>query len=431
MPEVHSSAKFWLITAIMAGIIVYGSFYPFNFRVPPYGDGPVAAFLASIHRPPGRGDAIANILLYMPLGFFCVLGAPRTTRLTGVALAMIGGMALSLCVELGQYYDAGRTVGFTDFAANSMGTLLGALFALAIGASLRLPFIGDASARPAPTLLLVAWLAYRLYPYVPTIDLHKYWNALKPVLLTPSLTGYDLFRQAAIWLTVYALIEAIVRRRRSAFLAPLFACAVLAAKVAIVGMILKLSDPIGAAVAYIAWLLLLLPPSRARSGIAGVVLGAYIAALRLEPFTFVDVAHKFQWIPFAGLMQGSVRANTLALLEKFFLYGSMVYLLGMALGRMLPAALFTAAALFVTSWAETWLPGRSSEIADALIALIAAMIFTLLPADQEAAQVTRKLSTRERRLRDWQRAQARELGVQFAESGDAPSPTPRGREITN
>jgi hypothetical protein len=34
------------------------------------------------------------------------------------------------------------------------------------------------------------------------IDLHKYCNALKPIVLTPSLIGYDLFRQTAIWLAV-------------------------------------------------------------------------------------------------------------------------------------------------------------------------------------------------------------------------------------
>ena len=119
--------------------------------------------------------------------------------------------------------------------------------------------IGKVSARPIPTLLLIAWLAYRMYPYVPTIDLHKYWNPLKPIVLTPSLTGYDLFRQTANWLAVYALIEACVRRQQSAFLAPLFAVAVLGEKVLVVAINLKLSDPLGAGIAFAIWLLLLLP----------------------------------------------------------------------------------------------------------------------------------------------------------------------------
>ena len=52
---------------------------------------------------------------------------------------------------------------------------------------------------------------YRLYPYVPTIDLHKYWDALKPVVFHPRPTGYDLFRYTAIWLTIGSLIESVRR----------------------------------------------------------------------------------------------------------------------------------------------------------------------------------------------------------------------------
>ena len=87
-------------------------------------------------------------------------------------------------------------------------------------------------------------------------------------------------------------------------------------------------------------------------------------------------------MPFRSLMQGSLSADTLAFLEKFFLYGSMIYLLGNALGRRLPAAVITAALLFTTSWAEAWLPGRSAEITDTLMALIVAVIFALLPAEE-------------------------------------------------
>ena len=113
-------------------------------------------------------------------------------------------------------------------------------------------------------------------------------------------------------------------------------------------------------------------------------------------------------------MQGSLSADTLAFLEKFFLYGSMIYLLGDALGRRLPAAVITAALLFATSWAEAWLPGRSAEITDTLMALIVAVIFALLPAERDAgsASIAPRLSARERRLRDWQREQARALGVE-------------------
>ncbi|HME26236.1 MAG TPA: VanZ family protein [Acetobacteraceae bacterium] len=375
MPKSASQARLWLVTVVMAAVIVYGSLYPFEFRIPPNGIGPWATLIASVWDRPSHSDVVANVLLYMPFGFFFLLSSRKYRVLV---LATVTGGLMSLCMELTQYYDAGRVTNFSDLVTNTLGTLLGGLGAMAAGASFRLPLVGEVPARPVPALLIISWLAYRLYPYVPAINPHKYWNALKPIVLAPSLDGYDLFRQTAIWLTVYALLEAIVRRRQSAFVAPLFAIAVMCAKVLVIGIVIRLADPVGAGLAFFIWLPLLLLPAQLRAGVAGLVLCAYVVALRLEPFTFQAVAHEFGWIPFLSLMQGSLTVDTLAFLEKCFLYGSMIYLLGNALGHRLPAALLTAALLFATSWAETRLPGRSAEITDALMALIVTGIFVLL-----------------------------------------------------
>jgi VanZ family protein len=414
MPRREPQSILWVSTVIMAVVILYGSFYPFDFRIPANGIGPIATFIASVGDRPGRGDFIANILLYLPFGFFFAQSCAPASRRTRLPIVVLCGAAMSLSVELTQYYDQGRVTSFSDFYTNTLGTLLGGLAALAIGAKFRLPFIGEVTTRPIPTLLIIAWLAYRMYPYVPTIDLHKYWNALKPIVLTPSLTPYDLFREVAIWLALYALVEAIIGRRRSAWLAPLFAIALLFAKILIVNTVLRLAEPLGAGVALVVWLLLLLLPARARDGVVGVVLCGYVIALRLEPFQFLVYPRAFGWIPFRGLMNGSLQVDALAFLEKFFLYGSLIFLLGNAVGRRWAATVFVTLLLLVTSWAETYLPGRSGEITDALMAVMIAVVFALLPTEREVGAVReRPLSSRERRLRDWQREQARALGVEM------------------
>jgi VanZ family protein len=400
----------------MAGVILYGSFYPFDFRVPAGGIGPVATFIASIGDRPGRGDFIANILLYLPFGFFFVLSFAATHRRVAVPLAVLCGALMSLSVELTQYYDAGRVTAFSDFYTNVLGSLLGAITALVMGARFRIPYVGEVTAQPIPMLLIIAWLAYRMYPYVPTIDLHKYWNALKPIVLTPSLVPYDLFRETAIWLGLYALIEAIVGRRRSAWLALLFAVCVLFAKILIVGTVLRLAEPAGAALAFVLWLGVLLLPARGRFGVAGLVVCAYVFALRLEPFQFEPMARDFGWIPFYGLMHGSLQVDALSFLEKFFLYGSMIFLLGSAIRSRFVATVFVTLLLFSTSWAETYLPGRSAEITDAVMAVLIGVVFALLPSGEAAAAPRgMSLSAREKRMRDWQRAQARALGVEVEE----------------
>lgn len=62
-----------IATALIIAVIVYGSLYPFEFR-PISGIEPAAlALLKSWKETPSRGDFIANVALYMPLGFFAVL----------------------------------------------------------------------------------------------------------------------------------------------------------------------------------------------------------------------------------------------------------------------------------------------------------------------------------------------------------------------
>src|SRR5580698_3123483 len=96
----------WLVTVIVAGLILYGSFYPFGFQVPADGVGPLQTFIDSIGRPPGRGNFVANVVLYLPFGFFFVLSFSPARRWAAVPLAVVCGAAMSLTVEFAQYYDA-------------------------------------------------------------------------------------------------------------------------------------------------------------------------------------------------------------------------------------------------------------------------------------------------------------------------------------
>lgn len=370
---------FVIATAIVVVVIIYGSLYPFNFRPPVEGLKPaVRALVDSWADAPSRSDFIANILFYMPFGF-CAIVALRTgtgTLLRILPVTLIGAL-LSASMELLQYFDEGRVTAATDLYANTIGTLLGAIIGSLIGGRFRFRLINRLAAHRVPTLLLGAWIGYRLYPYVPTDDLHKYWDALKPLILYPSLTGYGLFRNTVIWLTVAAQIEAIVGQRRVWALFPLFVIAVLVGKVVIVDTMLSVAETAGAALAIIGRPILE-SNARFRTALLALAFCTYVIAERLEPFRFVATPRPFGWIPFLGFMSGSLEINILSFLEKFFLYGSAIWLLTKAGLRLGSSTLIMVVLLFVTSEAERWLPNRSAEITDAVFALMIGGIFALI-----------------------------------------------------
>jgi VanZ family protein len=369
-----------IATAIILLVIVYGSLYPFEFREPDGGLGPFTTLILTWNvRPAGLGDLGANILLYFPLGFFGALSI-RGGKGFGNRLIFPIVLGLALCVgmELLQYYDVGRVTNFSDVYLNTSGTALGALAGLIVGTDFRWPYAQKLFAEPIPCLLFIAWLGYRLFPYVPTTDLHKYWDALKPVVLTPSLSPYDLFRYTVMWLTISHIVEAIVGQSRSRVLIPGIVAGTFAAKIMIVTKVLTVAEILGAILAFSLWIVVLRASTRVRFAAAAVLLAALVVAERLQPFYFSPFENHFGWIPFLSLMEGSLEVNIQSFLEKFFLYGSLMWLLTMSCMRLSGAAILVSATLFATSMVEIYLPNRSAEITDAVMALLIAAMFGLI-----------------------------------------------------
>ena len=371
--------NFSIATAVAIAVIVYGSLYPFAFRHPNFALGPAArALFESWNETPSRGDFIANVALYMPLGFFAILAIGRGIGTAKrIALVTLTGALLSTCMELTQYYDDGRQTAATDLYANVVGTALGAIGGSLTGRDFRWPLLREIEANRVPALLLIAWAGYRLFPYVPTTDLHKYWDTLKPVILHPSLTGYDLFRYTAIWLTIGALIEAISGPKRVWLLFPLFVGVVLVAKVMMVDTTLTTAEIAGAGLAFCV-LGVLAFHARLRVALIALLFFGYVIAERLEPFHFGGTAGAFSWVPFLSFMSSSPEIGVLSFFQKFFLFGSSIWLIAQAGLRLGSSMVVVAAILFITSYAEAYLPNRSAEITDTVMALIIGAIFALI-----------------------------------------------------
>jgi hypothetical protein len=86
------TGNYLVATAVIIAVILYGSLYPFSFEQPDDGIGPVSNLLRSWAEPPHRGDFVANILFYLPLGFFEVLAIVRGCGLlTGIVLVTVAG----------------------------------------------------------------------------------------------------------------------------------------------------------------------------------------------------------------------------------------------------------------------------------------------------------------------------------------------------
>jgi VanZ family protein len=221
------------------------------------------------------------------------------------------------------------------------------------------------------------WLAFRLAPFVPTIDWQKYKDAIKP-LLDPEFWVLDTFRYLVGWLVVGYTVRQLWRREYALFALFVIVVIVLAGRVMVVGKVLVPSEMLALLVCMPLAALFVSIPDRQRATLLIVLLAATIILQGLKPFQVVAEPQSFSWVPFKNSLSDSLEVNYSVLLEKCFWYFSLVWLLTRRGLGVAGAAFITAVLLAAIEVAQLWLPGRSAEITDPLLAIIAGLLLAIL-----------------------------------------------------
>jgi len=112
---------------LVAATLIAVSVLPLDFQRPASGPLLAPAWFRFWHAPLSKGDVIANIALYVPLGTLGYLAARRLGWSAGGALALASGFGLSISLfcEGVQALLPARTTSVVDVASNMLGALLG------------------------------------------------------------------------------------------------------------------------------------------------------------------------------------------------------------------------------------------------------------------------------------------------------------------
>ncbi|MGB9128907.1 MAG: VanZ family protein [Thiobacillus sp.] len=167
----------WLAALVYTAFVVYGSLVPLEFRAIPW-DNAVARFAAIPWLELGvgsRADWVANLILYIPLGYLwlgAMAGRSKQAVVWGVSLFFSGlaiaGIALS--IEFAQQFFPPRTVSLNDLFAEFVGGALGMLLWALTGRLLsdiwrRFAQGGPQAVRSALVAYVLAYLFLSLFPY--------------------------------------------------------------------------------------------------------------------------------------------------------------------------------------------------------------------------------------------------------------------------
>lgn len=347
--------------------IIYGSLYPFDFDFETMPGYKIEELLfTGWEGQLGTLNLMTNILLFIPYGLFGVLAfASWRWYWAWLALALIT-VVVAFGVQVLQLWLPGRVPTFADGIINLGGLAVGAVLAYIPGVR-RLLTQRHPSAREImalPFLLMLCWLAYRLFPFVPSVAISSIKEGLRPILEEPELRPFDAFHNAVAWLVFAHLWE---RCRLPWVMLWLVIPGVILAPIGITDNALALHNVIGGAVALVAWWGIHTQVRRPVE-IVILLLMTMLLVQGLRPFEYGP--SEFTWLPFQGFLGGSMVVNTLSLLEKLFLYGSLVWLTLEASQSRATALLLPVALLAAIEAAQTQIATRSAEITDPVMAVL-------------------------------------------------------------
>jgi VanZ family protein len=182
MHETDTPTRYRLVTAWAAccAFVVYGSLVPFRYRALD-----MATAIERFQAMPwldidlgGRLDWIANLLLYLPVGFLGTLAlAGRGSKASGIAQPLVAvllsltiGTALAVGIEFAQIFFAPRTVSLNDLAAEVVGCVVGCIGAALVGTRFRALILSTWGGNGTPsgawlTVYLLAYLGLSFFPF--------------------------------------------------------------------------------------------------------------------------------------------------------------------------------------------------------------------------------------------------------------------------
>jgi VanZ family protein len=362
------------MTAGVVAVILYGSLFPFHFHESPH---PFRTLLESGQERVTRIDIVTNVLLYIPLGLFAAQCIRRPSPVLRAGLITLFGAMLSCGIELAQSYDAGRVTNLSDVYSNTAGTLLGALLGMQFPKLLDVPFLGRIERRPFVILLLVSWLGYWLFPYVPKLGRTDYLDVLRPILLTARLSPRELYEQLLVWLAVALLLQALVGVTRSRIAFGWVVFLSLFARGWIVGAVLSPEQGLSGILAVLVWAGFLWR-WRSRAGWIAVLFAIHVTVDALRPFQFSPHAHRFSLVPFRSFLEASRASGIYSFFNKTFTYGVLIWSMVRAGWLWKRATVLAAGLVFILRIIQVYLPGRSAEITDTIMVLALAGLMKLV-----------------------------------------------------
>ncbi|HVW08424.1 MAG TPA: VanZ family protein [Bryobacteraceae bacterium] len=349
--------------------MAWGCLYPWHFASVPLAHNPLWILLHSWPSHfdlPLLRDVAVNVVIYVPAGLTGHLAFRRRGYRWLAYLAPVAiCAAFSATIEMIQLWVPSRDTSLLDFVTNVSGTLAGVILAV---------FLEDfspartSSGKPVDRSALALlgsgflWMLFPLMPILGRTALRYKFSVFRHARFFDPIA---ILSMAMVWFAAGELLDA--SRLPAARKLILFSLLVLPMRFLIVGQIPLPAEMIGAILGAVAYSKLGSPNRWITAGVFLVT----IAARGLTPFVFTRQSLPFSWIPFTGFLAIPWQRGVIVAAEKFYWYGTAVWLLRRARCPKPAALAIVVGMLLAIEIAQIHLPAHFAEITDPLLGLAA------------------------------------------------------------
>lgn len=358
---------------IVAFLVAYGSFYPFNFDLNTFDQNRLAALFNFDISRTGLSDVVSNIVLFIPFGFLFRPSHAHLAKPNRFALFIFFGFIYAFVIQVLQLWMPERLPWGGDAVLNVIGFSIGySLFSVTqLNQLNRLTNLTQA--QQIAFALGAALILFKLSPFAPSLDFGNLKDNIKQVFLHPSLDLFWVYENTVTWLVGFFLIRQSQLFQLTTHRVVLLVVAVLSLKFFIVANTINLDRLAGGVLAMLLWL------SFSRYFTAAVVTGLFVLAVfgnAFYPFELRETAVAFKWVPFTGSLSGNILLNILAVGKKLVFYASLVWLTFVLTKRLLLSTVSVAIALFCSEYAQRFFTNSVPESTDAFLVLFIGFIIS-------------------------------------------------------
>lgn len=357
-------------------LIAYGSLYPFDFSAAPAG-----AFLRIFTQATlsgSIGDALGNIALFVPWGLLGLLTfTPRRNNASALFLTFVTGFAIAFFLQILQLWVPSRTPALNDVFWNMFGCAAGASLGYRLSTQ-RQSLSGFMGLQSAIGYILAAWVVWEWLPLIPSLDFQLLKNHLKELLALESISFAPIFEHVAITLLFGELLSRILKPNGARYALPILAAGIVLGKLFLIDAPLNASIILGFLVGIVSWWAVVRFLADRRVAIVVVALILAYSTSALAPFSFKDTPSSFAWLPFDGLLEGSMLVNIRSLGGNLLLFTSILLLLRAEGSKIGGASVALAFWVLMMEIVQLVISNRSATITEPILVLIAGQLLGAL-----------------------------------------------------